>query len=395
MANFGFALKASLGLIPTAEKIEAQHSALQADYERYQQIESSEEFAEYNTLKEYILSDSFKTSKKKITSLKYKSTEQYQKEKAYLKLAKKEAKAETPSEAYTELKAYVESEEFTSFKAYATDKNRYSQTEEAEKENRFNTLKNSEDIKWFLSHKDSSKYAGLNTWKLTFEDDFDSGKIDEEKWMNSYFWGKMLLNDRYVLAGEKHFYTDNKNAELNGTTVKLVTKNEETKGKVWHPVHGFHEEEFAYTSGMLCTAHSFRQQYGKFEAKVKLDPSFPVYQAFWLKGEKIVPEIDVFKFNMGKKNKMEFANHWQSENGQAISNVKSGALTNKYCIYSVEWTPDAIKWFINGQLVHSCTQNIPEEPLYIVLSSGIKADPKGAAINAAFEIDWVRCYEKA
>ena len=50
---------------------------------------------------------------------------------------------------------------------------------------------------------------------------------------------------------------------------------------------------------------------------------------------------------------------------------------------------------INGFEVYSSTENIPDEPLYIMLSAGIQKDAEPQELPSNFEIDWVRCYEKA
>lgn len=300
---------------------------------------------------------------------------------------------------YNELDELVNSEKFIAYKQYMLDKNKFDKTEHAQNEKRYNELKNSDEIKWYLSVKDSDKFNEIKLWNLVFEDDFTAGKIDTEKWMNSFFWGKMLLNDRYVMAGDKQYFTDNKNVELNGTTLKIITKQENTTGKVWHPLHGFNTQNFNYTSGMLSTAHSFRQKYGRFEAKIKLNSSFPVYQAFWLKGEKIMPEIDVVKFNMDKKNRLQVSSICGDvtdlKSAKKITSKLNGSyFTDKYFIYTIDWLPEKISWKINNTEIFSTTEPIPDEPMYIMLSSGLQANAGDTGLPAAFEIDWVRCYEK-
>lgn len=294
---------------------------------------------------------------------------------------------------YEELKAYVNSDEFKTQKAYLLDKNRFSQSEEAAKERKFEELKNSENIKWYQATVNSNKFDELKAWNLTFEDDFTDGKVDESKWMNSFFWGKMVLNDRYVLAGDKQYYTDNKNVDIKQSVLSIVTKKEKATGKVWDAKHGFFTQDFEYTSGLLSTANSFRQQNGKFEAKIKIDAENPVYQAFWLKGEKIEPQIDVFKFNMGKKGSMQMSTY---NNGKAAGTKLGGsALGKDFFIYTVEWEANKITWKINNVEVASTTNAVPQEPLYLMFSAGLNKNADNAQLPSNFQIDWVRCYEKA
>ena len=144
---------------------------------------------------------------------------------------------------------------------------------------------------------------------------------------------------------------------------------------------------------MLSTANSFRQQYGKFEAKIKIDAQNPVYQAFWLKGEKIEPQIDIFKYNVGKSGSLQVSTY---NNGKSAGNKFGGSgLAKDFFIYSVEWEQNKITWKINGVEVASTSNAVPQEPLFIMLSAGLNKNANDANLPSAFEIDWVRCYEKA
>jgi len=385
-------------------------------FKHYVSFKDSDELKQYEELKSYIASNDYKEALNNYT---YKNSDEYKKELTFAELQKSveisnwvKYKKSKPYllflkiegsdllNEYQELDEFIASDDFKQLKEYMLDKQKWEKTEEHQKEVRYNELSKSDDIKWYLAIKDSNKFDEIKAWKLTFEDDFTSGKVEEEKWMNSFFWGKMLINDRYVLAGDKHFFTDNKNIELNGTSIKIITKKEKTQGKVWHPVHGFSTQEYDYTSGMLTTAHSFRQQYGRIEAKIKINAEYPVYQAFWLKGEKILPEIDIFKFNMDKKNRFQMSNYW----GDAADSKTASRKTTKmngstfakdYFIYTLDWTENKLTWKVNGLEVFSTTEGIPNEPLYLLLSAGLQKEPTDELTSSSFEIDWVRCYEKA
>jgi beta-glucanase (GH16 family) len=379
----------------------------------FNRTQESAEFKELNELTQYISSNEYK---EKLEGLKWENSEGFAKEKEleqlnndenikhWLKFQKdkqylvfKEVEGSELLEEYQLLKEYVDSSGFAEEKSYLLDKQKYQKTQEYKDEERLKELENSEDIKWYFKVKDSNKFDSLQAWRLTFEEEFELGKIDQEKWMNAFFWGKMLMDDRYVMAGDKAYFTDNKNLEFNGTTVKIVAKNEKVSGKVWHPQFGFNQQDFDYTSGMLSTAHSFRQQYGKFEAKIKINSTPGFYQAFWLKGEKIVPEIDVVKFNMGKNNRMQFS--VISGDAKDYKNAKNvttkfggGSFSKDFFIYTLEWGPEKISWKINHQEVYSTSENIPKEPMYLMLSAGLQNN--AGALPAGMEIDWVRVYER-
>ena len=479
MANFSFALRLALGLLPKTEKIESDRKQLIDEYNKLEEFKKSDTLKNFNKLQEYVDSAEFKSIKSKITSLNYADSEYCSKEKQFIALEKdkrvknyynvsqsadlkrfeaaansdalkrvkelaetvnsadfQQAKAdksnpekmaecksllqeyksltknseikfwtqyqnksayklyvETSNSSliadYEELKAYVNSDEFKTQKEYLLDKNRFNKSEEAKREQEYVNMKNSEEIKWYEATVNSNKFDELKAWTLTFEDNFDDAKVDESKWMNSFFMGKMVLNDRYVLAGDKQYYTDNKNIDIKQSVLSIVTKKEKASGKVWNAKLGFLTQDFDYTSGLLSTANSFRQQYGRFEAKIKINSQAPVYQAFWLKGENKEPEIDIFKYNI-KKGQMQLSAY---NKGAAVGNKFGGSgLAKDFFIYTIDWNADKIVWKINGYEVASAKNNI-NEPLFIMLSAGLNKDADN--LPAAMQIDWVRCYEKA
>ena len=73
----------------------------------------------------------------------------------------------------------------------------------------------------------------------------------------------------------------------------MVTKKESVDGKVWDTQYGFIPRKFDYTSGLISSGQSFRQLYGKFEAKVKVDSEANLTHAFWMVGESVAPQIDI------------------------------------------------------------------------------------------------------
>ena len=295
---------------------------------------------------------------------------------------------------FEELQDYINSEEFKEEKKHLLIKDKFKLSEEFKQAEEYKELKKSEKIKWYFKLEKQNNFDKLNEWELTFEDNFEGNKLDDEKWMSGYYWGKNLLNDNYVQSNEIQFFTSN-NLELTNNNLRIVTKQEQVNGKVWDPSMGFYPKDFNYTSGLINSGQSFRQQYGLFKAKIKVDHSYPVHHAFWLLGERITPEIDIFKYGKKSSSKLEFANYWNGD-GSIKENKKvlNGLDFSKdYFIYSLEWTKDKLTWRINDVVAYEQTTGIPDEPMYIVLSSGISQEGN-PAIPCNMEVDWVKAYKK-
>jgi hypothetical protein len=81
-------LKLLLGLIPATSKIEQAEKALIAEFEKLQSFTGSDKLARYTELDGLVNSSSFIEKKKEIEGLRYKDSEEYDKEKEFLQLQK-------------------------------------------------------------------------------------------------------------------------------------------------------------------------------------------------------------------------------------------------------------------------------------------------------------------
>jgi hypothetical protein len=379
----------------------------------YKKLHGSDELAYFRELETFVKSSQFKEKKKQIESLRFESTDEYKKLQEYKKLSSSKRISEyyktKTSEPLAEfrnldkskmvtdfetLEQYIQSGEFKNQKLYLLDSKKWEKSEEFKHYQEYLTLKKSPKIIWYNGLKSSGTFDELKEWDLVFEDDFTSGSLDRNKWLTRYFWGEALMHDTFALPGEKHLFTDGKNLVMNGSAVKIVTKNEKINGKEWNPMIGFYPKDFDYTSGLICSGSSFRTKYGKFEAKIKLDTSKDVLHAFWLSGDTKVPQIDVFQCYNSKLTLNTFWGNAAEANGikNDTASISASKFTNNYFIYSLEWSPEKIVWRINNLEIKTQTSNIPNEPLYVVLNSGVIGDHP--VIATGMEIDWVRCYQK-
>lgn len=291
------------------------------------------------------------------------------------------------------LQSYINSSVFIDLKKEIEDPRRFKKSEEYRLLSELESIKKDKDLSWYLRMKAENAFAGEARWRLTFEEDFDRAQLNNAKWITGYYWGKALLNDTYVLAEEKQFFNPS-NIEIRDSIAHLVTKPETCKGKVWDAARGFLPQDFEYSSALISTGQSFRQQYGKFEAKIKVSHNQPLTHNFWMVAESIAPQIDIFKYGTANNKTMVAGTHQLKNNKpQQLTKAIDGAnFSNDFYIYSLEWTPKKMVWRINGVEVHSQTNDIPDQNMYLVLSSNMTETPT-KALRSEMAIDWVRCYQ--
>jgi len=285
---------------------------------------------------------------------------------------------------FYELQEFLKTKEFNERKEYLLDKRRFEKSEMFKELKEYEALKNSPDIKWYFSVKDSNKFDILKNRELTFSDEFDGTAPDRSKWLNRYYWGDKLLHDSYSIATDLQCYTPSENFEVRHSVLRIITKPQKINGKVWDPAKGFYTKDFSFTSGIINTGTSFRQKYGIFTAKIKLtDPN--VRNAFWLIGDRITPHVNVCRSGHGKV----WFDLFSAPGSHYKKSLGSKYLSDFY-IYTLEWTPNAMIWKINGMEVLRQTTGVPQEPMYINLAGGVDKPIGGIS---SMEVDWVRVYQ--
>jgi hypothetical protein len=284
---------------------------------------------------------------------------------------------------YEELKEFVATPEFKEKKGYLLDKKRFEKTEMFKEVQEYDKLKKSEDIIWYFKVKDSNRFEVLKTRELAFGDEFEGDKLDTQKWLTNYYWGEKLLHDRYSVESDLQAYTEKENFELRNSVLKITTKPQKITGKVWSAAKGFSTKEFNYTSGIVCTGSSFRQKYGTFVAKIKLgDPN--AKNAFWMLADKITPHIDICRTSKGKV----WFDFFSAKGNNSKTSLGS-RYSGDFFIFTLEWTSDKLVWKINNTEVFTQTSDVPQEPMYILLSGGLDKPLNGMT---SMEIDWIRVY---
>lgn len=378
----------------------------------YTDIDKSGLPQKFVELKAYITSPEYKKERKRFVA---ENTDEYKKELEYNELKQNEQvkkfftlkkskslqnyfqiKDSDILPRYNELKDQVESSDFKEKKDYLLSTDKFEKTEQYQKLQEYNKLKQSEKIIWYFKAIKDDKFKEIKKWELTFSEEFENKKLDQQKWLTKFFWGEALLNSSYSLASDNHWYTDGNNISIDKSILKISTRKEKASGLSWDSKYGFVPKEFDYTSGVISTGNSFRQQHGRFEAKIKITSLEGIYHAFWLVGDKMLPEIDIFRKKGNDSSALQGAFFW--ENGQkgkpkkSITSVGGLSLDSEFYILGVDWDEQKITWKINGIPFKVESNNLPKGVVYLVLSSGVNGKIDESKLPVTFEVDWVKCW---
>ncbi len=395
------------GALPTTAQIEARRHALEGKYQRYKEFVGSEEYRRYQQLlqlrqegqidqaRERVQLEQFRGSKEEgmLEDLKRLSR---QKE---VRLASRgKGDVNNPEyQRYQELVAATSRDEFKARVAYLKNKHRFETTEMGQAARELEQLSKSRELRWCKQQMDKEAFVDLVQREELLFDDFEGDSLDRARWSPRFFWADALLHHPYSLATDPHCYTDGKNVRVANGDLVIELRPEQAEGLAWDGAMGFVPHHFDYTSGLVCTGHSFRFQRGLLEAKIRFTWARGVYHALYLVGDRMLPQVDLFRSDPEREGVVNavYSEGDMRGNGSFTPRVESDGVgrlpfASEYFIASLEWTETEMVWRLNGREYMRRTGSMPKEPLYLVIASG--AVPGTELTHPVrLEVDWVRC----
>ena len=225
------------------------------------------------------------------------------------------------------------------------------------------------------------------TWRLTFSEEFSNPVIDSSKWNRRDPWG-VVRNEELQAYIPDAF-------EIADGALRI-------RGRRQQAFYDGAEREF--TSGILTTYQKFSQRYGRFEIRCKVPAGRGLWPAFWLLPEPLgwPPEIDVLEVLGHAPSEVHMTHHWLKSPDETDSNGEDWSgpdFSQDFHIFAVEWTPDSIRWEVDGIERFRSEQHVPDLPMYMLVNLAIGGTWPGApdratSFPAVFEVDFIRAYQR-
>jgi len=240
-------------------------------------------------------------------------------------------------------------------------------------------------------------------WNIVWSDEFNGTTINPQNWTfeigNNNGWGNSEL---------EYYTSSSQNAYVSNGLLHIVARQQAMGG-------------FNYTSARMKTEGLFSKKYGRFEFRAKLPAGVGFWPALWMLGTNIttVPwpgcgEIDVTENNGANLANEQGSLHSGSDETQVYTFPNGDSVTN-FHTYLLEWTTDAIKWYVDGNVDYYETQTswassvgpypTPfNQPFFIILNLAVGGNylgnPSTNTINANsvfpgdMQVDYVRVYDQ-
>jgi beta-glucanase (GH16 family) len=238
--------------------------------------------------------------------------------------------------------------------------------------------------------------------RLVWSDEFNGAtgsKPDPTKWTIDPGTGQ---------NNEVQYYTNNNNAQLDGTGSLVIEARRETAGGR------------DYTSHRMNTGGKFTVQYGRVEARVKVPKGNGLWPAFWMMGADFLTgrpwpyngEIDIMEV-LGRNTFEGYSTlHAPAYNGGGGYGLKyttpgNADLSADYHVWSAEWDSKGITFKLDGQTVFVASKATVEStrgpwvfdhPFYIILNLAVGGDFPGPVdgttpFPSRMLVDYVRVYQ--
>ncbi len=225
---------------------------------------------------------------------------------------------------------------------------------------------------------------------LIWSDEFDAaGAPDATKWGYDLGTGNGGWGNNEVQS-----YTNlPANVAVSGGTLKI---NALKSGNNW-------------TSARLKTQDKFDFTYGRVEARAKLPVGGGTWPAIWMLGANFPQvgwpncgEIDIMEHRGNTPGVIHGSLHFPgSFGGNANTNTTNVAnVSSEFRVYSVTWSPTAIRFFVDDVLYHSFANNssVPfNSDFFLIVNVAMGGTFGGAVANdfqtATMEVDYIRVYQ--
>jgi len=165
-----------------------------------------------------------------------------------------------------------------------------------------------------------------------------------------------------------------------------------------------------FTSARIKTENLYEFTYGRVEVRAKLPSGGGTWPALWALGANFDTvgwpdsgELDIMEHIGNNPNVISSSLHYpQNFGGNAVTgSTPVATATSEFHNYTMEWTPDCIKFVVDDEIIHTTFQNSTTTPFnsdFFLIMNIAMGGTLGGAIDNAFtedtmEVDYIRVYQ--
>lgn len=231
-----------------------------------------------------------------------------------------------------------------------------------------------------------TRMIGGREYKLTFEDNFEGGRLDTKKW---------------------ELCPESRRQDVGGYWANEMTEVHD--GNLW--LNAKLRGDGVPISGAIRSKGRFEQAYGYFECRMMLPKTTGFWGAFWMMCGNVGKvdgsavsgvEIDIIESGECARRGVNHALHWDgygADHKSVCEKFSAPELYEGWHTYSLQWTESEYIFFVDGKETYRTSEpGICTKPGYLKLSTefGTWAAPiVPEELPDCLRVDWVRVYSEA
>lgn len=251
--------------------------------------------------------------------------------------------------------------------------------------------------------QDGSGPPNPDEWSVAFEDTFDGGSIDDSVWTTGWGWGTTGGTSDAAIASE--------NVTIQDGTLRLGATN---------------DGEEPLTGGVNTKGNVEFGPGTYIEARLKFPAGAGFHPTFWAQSttDEWPPELDVVELiqDGSGSDDTETSRHFlhytvSTEPGDESTHERVNEfyepgddLTENFHVYGVEWRPDRVAHYVDGERISSWSNSTILEsfrkaaPLYLMLIFSVNIDSDlndslgqadtSESWDETMDAEWVRVWEQ-
>ncbi|MEO9894544.1 glycoside hydrolase family 16 protein [Aurantibacter sp.] len=166
----------------------------------------------------------------------------------------------------------------------------------------------------------------------------------------------------------------------------------------------------SFTSARIKSENKYEFTYGRVEIRAKLPSTGGTWPALWALGANFdtvgwpaCGEIDIMEHVGNNNNVVSSALHYPGNFGgtAVVGATTNSTATTEFHNYTVEWTPESIKFVVDDMVIHNSLMNTAGTPFnedFFFIMNVAVGGTLGGAIDSEFtedtmEVDYIRVYQ--
>ena len=204
---------------------------------------------------------------------------------------------------------------------------------------------------------DTTDQWGSPIWS----DEFNGNELDSSKWDHQIGLGTEYTDTGWGNSEEQYYTDSTENSYVEGGKLTIKAIKDEELGYTSARIRSTNAETGKKGSTYNDSWALYNNAYGKIEAKIKLPAGKGIWPAFWMLPENSMygtwaasGEIDIMEAKGRLPGEVvgtiHYGGAWPNNTSTGKTYYFDDSTFEEYHIYGIEWDPDEIRWYVDGEL---------------------------------------------